>query len=370
MVHKLLLFAVAFILLGGCMHGLETVSTRVPSNIEKAGSNSPLFVHERDGNISPQTPPEIYVKRKNIAVKPTDSTNTTGSLFNAQHQRNYLITDGDPARLGKIITVEVASNRIAKTKKGDIGKKGANADKKAEATPGGKGAGKAAEKDDVEDALRKEFPNLDSNDPDLVLIKKIKMKVARNFENGDTELYYLRQSSTTEEGREISVKARVPYSKLVANAPITTEDLEEISWMETTPTETIERHSLGWEDEYTLRLSGFDEAKSREALSLEEKRQQLRNVQTSLDTKLKAFANEKREMAKQREKLFEQQKKDQDKINELEKTVADYKPTDEDADSSDAKPAPKNAKAATPKPATADTTASKGAKSNADSKKQ
>lgn len=311
--------------LTGCMNSYASLSSRTPTNVDKLGSG-PYYYHGRD--ITEAAPaPEIYVKKKDINITPIEDKNETGSLFNPNDQRNLLITSPDPSTIGRLVTIQVASVRMPEkklvTKKENASKTGTS-DDTATADKKGDGA-KTKDKEDIDDTLMKSFPNLEPANADPILIKRFKMKIAKRYDNGDVELLYNRKSIHNQEGRELSISSRVPYEKLLANETITTNDLTEIRWMETGNGDIVESASPLWEDEYTFRLSGFTEEKSKQAVAIEDQRKQLLDIQKSLETRLKTFGQERREMTKQREELLAEQKKNQEKVAELEKTVNDQK---------------------------------------------
>ena len=98
----------------------------------------------------------------------------------------------------------------------------------------------------------------------------------------------------------------------------------------------VERKSVNWEDEYSLRISGFDETKSKMAAGLEEKREQLKSVRDKLENELKSFDGERKLMTTERAGLLETKAQDTAKIDdlnkqnaELKKEIEDLKPKDE-----------------------------------------
>ncbi len=341
------IFEILFLvmLVSGCANSYTTASTRVPSNVDKLGSG-PYYFHGRDiQNVA--EPPDIYVKKKNVSISPVESKNETGSLFKVNDQRNYLVSSPDPTTVGRIVMVDVVSNRMPLgKKKGQVPQK--QETPKPDAGPAGGDSGGAGEKDktkkaetaqesdkgdkadkadkeDIDSTLIKAFPKLEPADAEPRLIKRFKMKIAKKLENGDVELVFDRRSLRNQSGHELIISAKAPYEKLLAGATLTTEDLTEIRWTETGEGDLVESESPLWEDEYSLRLSGFSEEKSKHALVLEEQRKQLLDIQKTLENRLKSFGNERREMTKQREDLLTEKKKNQDKIAELEKTIGDQK---------------------------------------------
>jgi len=299
--------------LSGCFGKLETISSRTPASFDKLESG-PMDQNARgDGG-----PPELFVRTKDVRIVPSDVRGDSGSLFNLDDERNYLYGQRAPG-VGAWIDIQVASTRV------DAGSGGADPESSAGAgTPAASGgtAGAASASDDE---LLKALPNLEPAGKDAKPIKNFKMKIVHQDQSGDVIAQFQRRSMRDEDAAEISVTARVPLSRLSSGEPLTTNDLSDVKWIENRDGQIAERRSANWEDEYTMRLSGFDEARSKEAIALEDKRKQLVGVREKLDTRIRSLAQERTQMTKQREDLMAKQKTDQEKIAELQKTVDEQK---------------------------------------------
>ena len=136
---------------------------------------------------------------------------------------------------------------------------------------------------------------------------------------------FRRRSVSGDQAHEIRFIARIPFSSISSGEPLSTNDLTAIEWVESSDGVVTERKSVGWEDEYSMRISGFDEIRSKSAMALEEKRKQLLDVRNRLDSRLKTFSDERNQLAKQREDLMNKDKEKDTKLAELQGTVEQQK---------------------------------------------
>lgn len=274
-----------------------------------ATAGEPVAVESRP--IEEAEPPQdLYTRKKELVIKPTRRTNSTGSLSSVQDPRSYLFGSDLPIAIGQYLNVKTTSNRLEKAKEASPS---ASSDKNAD---------KSAEQ--VEQELLKALPNLDqaSEGKDKAsIIKSFKMEVLDVLENGDAVVMYHRKSLRGAQAADLSFKARIPQAALVDRENLSTTDLVGVAYRESIDGEIVERESANWEDEYTLRISGFDEAKSKSAVALEENRRQIKDARDKLATQIKAFGTEKQTVAKERAKLAEKEKADTAKITELETKV-------------------------------------------------
>ncbi len=292
-------------LLTGCQSGLMSGSRRDLGGFNKPGSSS---MHGKGAGAKPR--PSLYVKHKTIQVAPKEQHNDTGSLFKIDDQRNYLFASKAPFSVDQYVDIKVVSSQ---SENADAGK--------------GKGDEKKADLPDSGDAAVKEMlaalPELDPGDGEDVpkLLKQLKMKIAHVYENGDALAVYKRNSMQDTEGREVNVRARIPYSSLISGNPLTTKDLVDVHWTDTLDGRLTERHSSSWQDEYSLRMSGFSEAKSVFAKRLDDKRQQLEGVKTRLQNQLVSLGKERQKMAKEREEIYKKKVESETKVTELQTKV-------------------------------------------------
>lgn len=260
------------------------------------------FVDKGSSVHTPKKSRSLYVKEKKIRIVTEDTPNTSGSLFNLDDSRNYLYTDKGPFTVGTYLDVAVASSRSPVKEEGASDKE-------------------VAAGDAVEDTLIKALPALEPSDEKATMIKKFKMKVAHRYPNGDVLALVERSSKSNLEDSDIVIQARIPYGRLTSEAPLTTDDLVAVRMIETTGGDTVERSSLSWEDEYTLRMSGFNEAKSKMALELDSKRSQLKRVKDQLRGRLEALGKERKTMAKERNKFLADGAEVQKKVDTLKQDI-------------------------------------------------
>lgn len=286
-----------------CQSGMVQTSGR--NVIDKEGS---LYVQGRVPG-QPTQPPEMFVRKKEINIEPIEKQNDSGSLFNLEDERNYLYATRGPVAIGKYIEVQIASRRAAAQTAAPA------------ATPAEGAAGQQPPNDEATNAILKSLPELAPADDEGEMLKRMQMRVVERLENGDVVVMTRRSSVRETLGNEINVKARIPYEKLITGNPITTDDLADIQWNETDKGQLVERYSSSWEDEYTMRLSGFTEAKSKLASELDDKRRQLMETRKRIETQAKTMGDERRKIAKERETLLKKQAEDATRIQALEKTT-------------------------------------------------
>ena len=289
--------------------------------------------------IQEEKPKDLFVRQKELKIRRKAPINETGSLTDLNDPRAYLFGFERPIEAGQYIDVKMASNRTEPSPAGE-------SSKGAQTTPGGES--KSETKPVDESTLLKALPNLEpagKNKP--VLVKNIKMQILERFDNGDALVMYRRRSIREGQGAEVVVTARLSAESLSRPDQVTTQDLADVDWRESADGEVVERKSANWEDEYSLRLSGFDEMKSKDALGLEEKREMLKSARDKLENEMKSFSQERMKMTKERASLLDEKAKDQTKISELEqqrgelqKKVEDLSPKDEapSSDSASTKP--------------------------------
>jgi hypothetical protein len=310
-------------LASACAPSVQQVSSRPPNLFDK--ETGTVEMHGREP-VAAQPAPEIFVRKREVLVQPADRPNDTGSLFNPEDERNYLFASSGPVTPGRYVTIAVASNRGAGTPAAKPAAAAAAAPADASKAKDGTGAPDAAEQE-----LLKALPELEPADKDATaLIKSFKMRILHRFENGDALAQFTRESQRDDEVNQVDVQARIPYERLVAGDGLTTADLFDVKLVESREGELVERQSSAWEDEYTMRLSGFSEAKSRLAMELDEKRKQLLETRENLETRIKTLADERQQVAKQRDDLAKKSTDTQTKIQGLEDKVKTQEETIQD----------------------------------------
>ncbi|MCX6126291.1 MAG: hypothetical protein NTV34_16280, partial [Proteobacteria bacterium] len=253
---------------------------------------------------------EFYVKNKDLKVKQTRKKNNSGSLSAVDDGRSYVLPTELPVAVGTNFDIKVSSNRLEPP--------GSAAD--AAPTPDPKSAAQ------LEETLLKSLPNLEpgANAKDgPVVVKSFKVQVIDLRDNGDVVVAYHRRSLRADHAGDLLINAVIPFSALANRDGIFTDKLQDVHIRESQDGEIAERSSSNWEDEYTLRISGFDEAKSKSALALDERRKQLQEAKDRVVAQIKSLGSERQTMTKERQDLLDNKKKDEEKIASLEEKVKD-----------------------------------------------
>lgn len=287
-----------------CAPRVQEISSRDPGLIAKTQAEVPVYVPSPDIEVDAGS---LHVKRpkQKIISKNSDAL-YTGSLFHDQNEANFLFTESIPQRIGQYLLVEVRPTQVAKEQGAD----------QAKDTPAG------------EDVLEKELlaavPELTpAAGEDVRLLKNFRMQIVEKLPNGDVTVEYKRTSVGQEGITSHIIRAKVPFNTLMSKDPISTADLVDVHFDEQTPQNIFSRSSVGWEDEYSLRMSGFTEQKSAYAIELEEKRKQLEEARSRLTTQIKGFAQERQRLNKERGELRR-------KAEELDKKVKDLEEKNND----------------------------------------
>lgn len=290
-----------------CQTGrMVSASSRPPEGFEKPkGTLVPVQTREL-GNAGA---PKLYVNKKEVTIKPRDEDDGGGSLYKREDGRNSYFTTEEPVVPGSYVTVELASNYLD-TKAKDKAPKNTKNEKAAEDTA-------------LEAAMIKALPDLEPAEKDIPIVKRFRMKVTHRFENGDLGVFMKRESANVNEVQQLQVRARIPYMRLVSGENLKTTDLVDVEFHENSHGEVTDRTSSGWEDEYSLRLSGFDESKSKLAADLEDKRRRLAETAEQMKTGLKSMSEERKQLAKQREGLMEAKKKAEEQLDQAKKQMDD-----------------------------------------------
>lgn len=257
------------------------------------------FFRHRGSAMPVREKASVYLKDRHPEIIKDDTSDETGSLANLDDEGNHLFIDKIPYKRGQIVDVKV---------KFETPKEGTEAlteKSKNPATPAEAGAKLTNTPD------QNETPILADAYPDLgvpgtikrPIIKTLRMMVVGKYPNGDVMLAYRRNSSSEEDVNEVLVKARVPAMVFTTQEELSTADLTQVSLVQRVDDEVIKRQSVGWEDEYTLRLSGFSEAKSKLAAQIESDRQELKKAQEGLNARLKSDGIERNKLADERKKV-------------------------------------------------------------------
>ncbi len=242
----------------------------------------------RDIADEEQKSPNIYIKRKKLKIDPVVEINSTGSLMFLNNPENYLFT---PMPKGKIGDTLVILTRVNKSE---------------EQKPPVEGEQKPEE---LQDELLAALPKLAPKESEkIVPLTSIKFKIDRRLPNGDVIISSFRASSNEGESNTIRIQARLSRSDLMNKKEITTDDLLDVEWYERQDGEVFERQSLSWQDEYTMRLSGFNEARSQYAEQLVNKEKDLVRVREKLRDRINTLGRERQAVAKARQDVDKRNK--------------------------------------------------------------
>ncbi len=291
---KIKCLAILF-LIWSCQSGIHTLSKR--EMVRSAESYDLSLVHPNKDKAL-QMGNEIFIKEATPKLESHQNPYETGSLFSPEHSKNNLYRTYPNYLPGDYISVKVVSNRKAVAAKNETGSNKNDEQKK----------NNEEAKDEEVEKLLNSLPNLKPVNPETFPLKSIRMKVVHKLANGDIIVETHRESSIENEKSLIAVKAKIPYAKLSDVKGITTEDLFDIDWQELRGGEHTERKSIAWDDEFTLRLSGFNEVNSMWAKELDEKQKYLDQIRGEVEKKIMSFGEEKKQFVAERQKLLEERK--------------------------------------------------------------
>lgn len=260
-------------------------------------------------DIAPRNPvqesdkrPQTYVKRREVIITPKKTENEFGSLVSLDDAELNLYSHYSPVRAGDLIRVEFDAARKAKEEK-----KGGPPKKEGE--------------DELEKLLRETMKSLEPGE-DFSLLKSMMMKVSYSDPKGRTILVFERESTADKESKKIHVQAEVPSRLLRFRRELKSSELGQIKFIESLPDEIVERASTHWEDEYTLRISGFTEATSKMAEELSSRRKDLLRLADQLRKRLENIGRQRRKNSQDQERLTKEAQKQKAKLAEMEEKLA------------------------------------------------
>lgn len=292
-----LLLASTVVVLGGCQSsGVISERPVDPGIVSEPVTHGPAAE-------APQRQDLFTRERRPVITELPRDPDGTGSLFPLDDPRTNLIVQ-NPLRTGMVLDVKVAATR------------GANLDSGKNAKPGSK-PGEAAMGD-----IAASVPKLEPREAGALPLKSIKMRLDSILPNGDGIVTVNRTSSRTGDFHEVYARARIPAERMVPGASLSTTDLFDVVWSDFDGSQVTERRSTSWEDEYSLRLSGFEELRSKEALAVEETRRQVEADKEKLAGESRKNAEERARAAKQRDELQQKLRDAEAKIAELQKGAA------------------------------------------------
>lgn len=301
---------IASVLGVGCQSAPKNVSNPLPI------ASSPVVVQKKGlktlqdikpvsskiADVKGSTDP-VFVPQNNFKIK-ENSRNTSGSLYSPTSVSSNFLLDNMPIGVGSSVTLFVKEVR-------------AKSDSAASET--------IAEEDS--DALTAELlkglPLLQPEDgSNKKVITKIKAKVVERLENGDLVVEAQRSSEGVSGRNSVFFRATVPSDRLKKSNTAEITDLADVVFQEVGPNGVMDRKSSGWEDEYSLRFSGFVESPSRLASKLDGDRKSLISMRNRFENRLKSFKNEREKIAKEREDLFADNGEMRDRMKANEELMA------------------------------------------------
>lgn len=269
----------------------------------------------------------LYRRKSEITIEDNGAGMENGSLFNPRDQGNHLFADRNIDLRGQDVNVIVTSLKL----------------KKDPANPPAGGAGGMApldgagdtknakpNPDELEKTLLAMAPHLDGGDKNPELITEFRMTVMRRTDEGDYLARFKRESVNEYEVNRLEITARIPYQKTLPGEVLTTNDLLDVEFLDEHDTEVFERRSITWEDEYSLRMSGFSEAKSKAAQELDSRKRELEKVRQQLDVRVKNLTKERTQVVKERERVGKKEVELDQKFKEMNEVISRQKETIDD----------------------------------------
>ena len=300
---------ILMLLLSSCFSGIQTIDSREPHLFSRQEGGQ-VFKNPMKGATEKKSP-EVFIRKRKTRINPKPTMDNSGSLYNLEDKNNRLFVTFNRPDLNDFLMIKILNQKALK-------------DSEQTAEDGSQPAEDENELD--EDKLIKSLPSLEPFDlKSKGILKEIKMKVMHRYDNGDLLLSYNRESVSEENTSLIKVSARLPAQYLDPAKELTTKDLADIHFIELGEEEVIDKSSSSWEDEYTLRLSGFSEADSKLAAELDVKRRELMDIKQQLENRLKSLGSERRQMAKERDTWIEKNKQADQKLAEANAKLEEQK---------------------------------------------
>lgn len=297
-----LLVIVGVLSSSACHRGFMPISSRGPTGPIKPGS---MYVHKRSD--IPTENPEIFVKSQQLKISEVDGGNETGSLVSPDDRRIYLFQEKLPYRVGETVLVKVTSRRL---------------EKKSDA-PAAAAVPAADNTDELTKELLGALPRFDAGDTEQKVLDRVPFRITHVEPNGDAYGFYERQSRDRMDISFLKVSAKIPFERLLPGEAPSTDDLSEVRWLESRGGEIVEQQSSAWEDEYSLRVSGFSEARSKIAMDLEKKQGQLTDARNRLKNQIVSFASQRKTMTEERARILSENSKQNVQMEVLAKELRD-----------------------------------------------
>lgn len=298
----------SFFCITACTNSLVNLSKRNLSSKDWGDSG---FVKKREkqrrGSIEKE---KVYLKKNSITISPTEKIDNAGSLFVESNPDNYLFFDRPRGQVGDVLTVYTRPSRSPKEEEATENKEDQAKDDEQKQNP-------EMNADKLEEELLSALPKFESESDLLKPLTKISFKVLKKLPNGDLIVETSRGSKSDTQSNLIRAKALLKAHKVKSGLPLTTDDLLDVEWLQVKDDEATEQDSTAWQDEYTLRLSGFEEAKSKDAVALEKKRKDLIDLRNRLQQRIGGLSKTRQQVASERAKIDAIKNELNEKITEL-----------------------------------------------------
>jgi len=271
----------------------------------KASSKGSLPVGSNQG---------LFVEKKNLDIKKKPMKND-GSLFSVNSPSAYLFVKRVPFSAGDFLSIKVDPLALEKKSNSSDEKKG------DETKPTASDAGA----DSLTAELMAAMPNLGPGEfPNGKVLPEIQAEVIERTAEGDLIVESSRVSSVDGRTKRVQFQAKIPARIVADSANFSTKDLRDVSFIEEGD-ESIRRNSSSWNDEYSLRYSGFTETASQSARQLADDRKKLQEVKDRLDNKVKAFSSDRSRFSKERAKMLEDSQSREAKLAEADRLIEEKK---------------------------------------------
>lgn len=254
---------------------------------------------------------EAYVPQQRLKISHAEQ-NYSGSLFNPASISSNLYLDNLPIGVGSTVNLYVKEVR-------SDGEEQASADVNEESA------------DELTEELLKALPTLAPEDgSSKKALTVVKAKVIERLPNGDLVVEAKRTSEASGRLNFVFFRGVLPSGKIRKSEKALITDLVDVTFQEQGSGEFVERQSSGWEDEYTLRYSGFIEVPTKLSRKLEGDRKSLLSLRGRFENRLKSFKNEREKIARERSDIYDQNSKIREKMADNENRMEAIEQTLED----------------------------------------
>jgi len=316
-----IIILLAWTFVSGCQSGMIPASQR---DLNKGDG----VLHAKPGSRQKDDSGErLYRRKADVTIEDKGAGMENGSLFNPRDQGNHLFADRNIDLRGQEVNVIVTSLKL---KKEPANPPAVGSGAKAPVDGAGDTKNAKPNPDELEKTLLAMAPHLDGGDKNPELITEFRMTVLRRTDEGDYLARFKRESVNEYEVNRLEVTARIPYQKTLPGEVLTTNDLLDVEFLDEHDAEVFERRSITWEDEYSLRMSGFSEAKSKAAQELDSRKRELEKVRQQLDVRVKNLTKERTQVVKERERVGKKEAELDQKFKEMNEVISRQKETIDD----------------------------------------